>query len=579
MRVLRGPILLTLVLCVLAGQAGAQDPGVLLGNHHESPVYYEVHETPYFLAGNKTLLHEDKLKLWHFPVVDVTDWDWVTGGINDFSWWIQVEELRFLLPLLKSGDVSDRDLARSWFESWYDSNQRELRAGHARWREPMSAAYRGMVLVYFLKTEELRNDSNDRIRAHLREVIHQHQKFLIEPRNFNSQSNHGLVEAFGLIEVTRVFPNTEYELLGLDRLLEMSAVSVSEAGTHMEHSPNYHFVFLEWLDDYMSYLSTKPYLDQARVSMLDDYVVRMKTSAYYLQDNDGTIPTIGDADSLNVAERWPGYFSSGRRGGGRVLNDAEAGYAIYKDARRFVVFAIQDRVPKLRYHYHNDVLSVYYRRDGETILGDPGKYQYTRSGLRSYFISMPAHNTVFPTSLGTKIVGMGGLKMATGNSYVDSGGDAVFSSGVKHHGFHVTRSVRIPRRDNRLIVTDELRSVDDKPVSATVLWNLGGDVKSVEEDADSGGGTIRYIVTTKKGRRLRLEIVVSGALPDGVTYELVRGRNNPMRGWYSPILYVKRPSFALAVDVRFTGSASVESRVDKAPRKYFPGLRILIKGY
>ena len=90
---------------------------------------------------------------------------------------------------------------------------------------------------------------------------------------------------------------------------------------------------------------------------------------------------------------------------------------------------------------------------------------------------------------------------------------------------------------------------------------------------------IKYIVTTKKGRRLKLEIDVSGALRDGVTHELVKGQNNPMRGWYSPILYVKRPSYAIAVEVRFTGSVRVETRIDKAPRRYFPGLRILIKGY
>jgi hypothetical protein len=139
--------------------------------------------------------------------------------------------------------------------------------------------------------------------------------------------------------------------------------------------------------------------------------------------------------------------------------------------------------------------------------------------------------------------------------------------------------VGIPRRDSRLVVTDELRSVGNAPVEVTVLWNLGCDVKSVEEDSNTRDGVIEYIVTTKKGQRLSLEIDVSGALRDGVTHEIVRGRNNPMRGWYSPLLYVKRPSYAIAVDVRFTGSARVETRIDKASRTYFPGLRILIKGY
>jgi hypothetical protein len=579
LRSLTGPIFITLALCALVVPAGAEDPGLLLGNHHESPVYYEVHETPVFLLENKTLLYEDKLKLWHFPVVDVPDWNWITGGIDDYSWKIQVEELRFLLPLLKSGDLSDRELAREWFESWYKSNQTELRAGHARWREPMSAAYRGMVLVYFLKTEELCGDSNDLIRVKLREVIHQHQEFLIEERNFNSRSNHGLVEAFGLLEVTRVFPNTEYELLGVDRLLEMAAVSVSVAGTHKEHSPNYHFVFLDWLDDFVSYLSKKPYLDQNRVSMLVDYVDRMKESAYYLQDHDGTIPTIGDADSLNVADRWPRYRDVGRRGAEPVLYDTEAGYAIYKGARRYVVFAVQDTRPDLHYHYHDDVLSVYYRYGGETILGDPGKYQHSWSTMRSYFVSMPAHNTVFSTSLATRIVGASALKMATGSSREDTRRETTFTASAKHTSFDVTRSVRIPRHGRRLVVMDDIRYVEGAPASATVLWNLGCDVETVEERPGTGDGSWSYIVTTKKGQRLKVDIVVSSDLPGGVTREIVKGRLEPIRGWYSPFLYVMRPSYAISVNVPLLESARVETRIDDAPRKYFPGLRILIKGY
>jgi hypothetical protein len=211
--------LLTIALATLAAPAVSQEPALLLGNYHDSPVFYETQPVPYYLVDNKELLHKNQLKLWHFPAVDVTDWNWKTGGISDFSWWIQVEELRFLLPLLKSDDVKDRELARKWFWSWYDSNNKDARGNQARWREPMSASYRAMVLVYFLKTEDLREDSSDKIRAGLREVIHQHQEYLIDPAHFNTKSNHGLVESFGLLEVTRVFPHTEYENTGMDRML------------------------------------------------------------------------------------------------------------------------------------------------------------------------------------------------------------------------------------------------------------------------------------------------------------------------------------------------------------------------
>ncbi len=70
---------------------------------------------------------------------DVTDWDWRNGGVDDLGWWIQVEELRFLLPLLKSGKPEDLDLAGSWFRSWYKAEMSFEDSNMSRWTEPGQA--------------------------------------------------------------------------------------------------------------------------------------------------------------------------------------------------------------------------------------------------------------------------------------------------------------------------------------------------------------------------------------------------------------------------------------------------------
>jgi hypothetical protein len=588
---------LVYALIASASPARSQEPADLLGNHHESPVYYETQPVPYFLVDNKELLHENKLKLWNFPVVDVTGWNWRSGGIDDFSWWIQVEELRFLLPLLKSDDAKDRKLARKWFRGWYDSNKNDSRGNKARWREPMSAAFRGMVLVYFLKTEELREDSNNELRAMIREVIHQHQEFLLDPAHYDTNSNHGLVESFGLLEVTRVFPHTEYENTGLDRLLEMSKRSVSALGTHKEHSPPYHFAFLNWLDRFVAYLRDNTMLDRRRIAELAYYAQRMKTTSYFMRDHDGTIPEVGDADSMNVSFRYPQYWDVGRPNT-PALYDTEAGLAVYKDRRRYMVFTIQNTNPELPFHYHNDVLSVYYRYRGETILGDPGKYEYTNSKLRRHIMSLPAHNTVFPTRMAISGQAFYQLTLAKSTSYEDLADTVLFSGRADHGDFVIDRSVTIPADDKTLLVVDEIRTGtgpraarikarngarkgQKAGVTATVLWNLGYDVAAAVFETNTKWGSLSCLLTTNDGRKLRLTMEIEDDSDPAAefSHQLVRGQNDPRRGWYAPKMFTMRPCYALAVDLRIQSSVVVRTRVEAITDEYFPGLRILLKGY
>jgi hypothetical protein len=596
-----GPKSAVLAVALLAswtaavGATGAIDR---LGNHHESPVYYELAPTPAHLVENRELLHQNKLKLRGFPVVDVSDWNWKDGEIDNLSWWIQAEELRFLLPLIRSDRSEDRRLARKWFLSWYETYQQDSGDfNKARWREPMSAAYRGMVLVYFLKTEETRADGDEDVIGKLRETIHAHQEFLAQPKYFDSNSNHGLVEAFGLLEVTRVFPDSERENLALDRMLEISDRSVSELGTHMEHSPAYHFVFLSWLDSYTTYIKGLRHLDGNRVSRLFDYVARMRETAYYMHDRDGTIPEIGDTDSMSVYDRFPGYGDTDAGREPRAFYDPEAGYAIYASPRRYVMFTIQNQAPELRYHFHDDVLAVYYRHRGETILGDSGKYEYTRSPLRTFFVSMYAHNSVFPP----RPMGMR-IELASSAGFEETEDTTRFKAVVNHRGqFVVTRTVTIPRGSDALIVEDDFakslppgvprphKAINEKGARrptkwrkrGTIIWNFGYDIESVVPEARSEvpSRTTSYRLTTYGGRQLRFSIETTGAQPPEFVAHVVRGQVEPRRGWYSPSLFVMRPCYTLETILQIDGPFTMVTRVDPISKKYFPGLRILRKGY
>ncbi len=552
---------LIIVFFLLPGFAGfpalvtGETPRLVTGDYLDSPVYYEIQPPPPFLADNRELLHQNRLKLRYFPAVDVTGWDWVSGGLKDFSWWIQLEELRFLLPLIHSQQSADRELAREWFRSWYESNKTGALEHRARWKYPMSAAYRAMVLVFMLKTEQAGDGTDKELVAMLREVLLQHQEYLADAKNFESDNNHGMLESFALLELCRVFPNEDYENTGLNRMVQITRVSVSDLGLHKEHSPAYQFVFLDWLVNFSSYLSRIPRFDRAQTVLLGEYADQLQNTSWYLHDLDGTVPEIGDTDSMNVFARYPLYKTVGGDTIAPVFYDPEAGFAIYKDPRRYAVFSMQTGRPLLLNHYHDDVLSVYYRFENETILGDPGKYSHTWSSLRRYFRSMPAHNCVFPVEYVERGWSYFSLAMA-GSTSVATGVDTTrFSATVDHAVFSVRRTVIVPHRESGIEFVDEIRpAVESARQAESVVWtwNFGYDVRSVTPVADTGGTSLAFDIITRKGRRLRFRVEIDGS-NTGIRYEIVRGREKPRGGWYSPQLFVLSPSYTVVLEVPMTG--------------------------
>jgi hypothetical protein len=549
--------------CLWTGVCRAGEPQLVTGDYLDSPVYYELHEPAPYLQDNRELLHRNQLSLRYFPEVDVTGFDWKNGGPDDFSWWIQVEELRFLLPLIRSTGVEDRELARAWFRSWYESNKTGTTEHRARWKYPMSAAYRAMVLVFLLKTERVAEEQDAGLIAMLREVILQHRDYLADAHNFESDNNHGLVEAFALLELCRVFPDGDLETAGLQRMLRITRASVSPAGLHMEHSPAYHFAFLGWLTGFVEYLSGVERFNGEHVARMTDFADRMRSASFFMHDHDGAIPEIGDTDSMNVFSRYPQYIVSVGDDPPRAIYDPAAGFAVFKDARRYAVFSIQTARPFMREHFHDDLLAVYFRCGGETILGDAGKYSYTQSQLRRYFMSMPAHNSVFPGEYVAQGWSYFSLALAD-STYGETVPDTTrFVATANHAVFMVRRSVTAAHHGDGIEIVDDIRPNRDSRRGASSVvwtWNFGYDVQSVRPAGTQGDTRIGYELETGTGRRLRFEVGIDGA-GGPIRHEIVRGRSEPRCGWYSPELYVVRPSSALRLEIPLSERIVTRTRV------------------
>ena len=536
----------------------------------DAPVYYERNLQRYLRKGDLELLRAGKVRVQHYEPVDVSDFAWRQGN-TEYSWWMQTEELRFLLPAISSPRESDRALAKQWLARWHDAHV-VARLNELQWGEPMTFAYRAMVFVYYLKTELQKRSPDPFVVQTLQTCIGIHQDHLQSEAHFDRDNNHGVIDALGLLETTRAVPNARARALAFERLARMATILVSNAGVEMEHAAAYHFIYLRWLDEIVAYTRDLP---GAPV----DFIVRMSTvsdsmhdAAYFLHDHDGWIAPIGDTDSVLVDAYSRNLRKAHSPDRERTLFDPRSGYAIYKGNQRrgdgrYVIFRQPQRIV-MTAHAHGDAFAVFLGYDGEVILGDAGRFSYTPSATRSYFKSPAAHNTVLlPPRPLMAAQSLPVVVRARDESTYDM---TMWSADRKFGNLQATRVVQIPTGSDVVVddaVIDASTDTTAAPLRVTVQWHLGKDVRRVEATQSGENGTWEWKLTTRRGQRLRLQMEIRGDLSSlQPELTMVRGQEQPILGWYSPRHGVKRGVPLIRLTFTPRDGASVQTRI-RTPRR------------
>ncbi len=604
-------VLLVLPVPVLA--ANPDSPG----GHHDSPVFFEMFADEYIEINssrdNLTLLPEGKVLIPPFEMRELGDFfTWSTGRNWNKSWALRLQDFYYLLPLIETHGENHRNFVKNWFLEWYMMHQDYQKPNNGAW-EYMTTGIRAMILVYFLKKEEMREPQDKNLITTLRRSLKEHQKYLVVDSHFDDNSNHGMWEAIALVELDRVFPEPKYKELGLARLLLLVRKSVSKLGVHQEHSPAYHFVFMTWLRDYTVYLKSIPNLNWDKLHKLEKFSQAMLEASYFLQDHHGYIPLIGDSDEQKVADR---FVIKKTRDTDGLFFDKESGFAIFKDHKRsrtmrYIIFSIQNRVPQLPHHFHDDALAVYFNYDGEVLLSDQGKYSYTRSDDRKYFVSCGAHNVVVPPSFLKPELSLNLKRGAFGIMLVNSpwfrstsdrvvmgakfkknyrvndqlpcklfetpGQEEPAADRNPNHlqdrqpggrqssiqTLSVNRRITIPRGKPELLVEDMVSG--NSP--AVLVWNIGPDVIKLERleiDALDAGRRFEWRLVTKKRKRFKLTLEVDGEVAaDEVTLYIKRGETSPVFGWYAPQFMKKVPSTVILLLLKKPSEVWVTTRLVK----------------
>jgi hypothetical protein len=528
---------------------------------------------------NNPLVLQGRIELRPLGVESIDGFDWEQHWRTDRSWWVRIERFDYLLSIIDSDREAHRVFASDWFQSWYVRHAGAEYPNKSAW-EGMASGIRAMVLVRYLKREEARADVDAELTRLLRRAIYEHQVFLARPENFESRSNHGLWNAMGLIETARVFPDDALTTTGLDRLAQLTNDSVSPEGLHREHSPSYHFTYMNWLSECVRYLSSLPDWQTAQLAELQTHVARMQSAAYYLFDHAGAIPKVGDSGGRVDARV---KRESSPRDHRRWIYDADAGFAIFKDAsgdraRRYIIFNIQNeqKRPELVYHFHNDMGAVYYCDDGEVILGDQGRYSYAVSPRRDYFVSFAAHNVVVPEARLRPRSRVDNRRASTAKgSRLTLADRAWMQEGKKDVRFAlaafdgaVTREVEIPSAGNGFVVHDRIESATGNSGGDFVaLWNVGNDVIDVEDlgaapQADKS--VYRWRLATASGRVFALTVTIRGNRIEGKrAVTIVEGERNPWLGWFSPGHEVMEPSPVIRIDMKPASTLTIVTRVER----------------
>jgi hypothetical protein len=518
-------------------------------HHLDAPVFYEDTWQAYGFPDNLVLAHQGKLFVGVMGIIDLDTFSWQDEEMSN-SYWVALENYRYLLPLIASDRAEDQAFVRDWIDKWLQNHRgdRPLNYGDG---DAMSVAQRTLAFVWYLRKRSLAGHPEDDLTQRMRDEIHRDQAYLRD--HYQPVSNHGFWEAMGLLETTRVYPDSILSNLALDRFQHIARLSFSAQGLHMEHSPAYHFFTVTWVRQFADYVENMG-LQWSGMQELLTLRERLRTAGYYLVDHSNQLAQIGDSDytRLDASEVLP----DGRVPKDQMVFDPEAGYAAYKDDVRLILFAIQNQKNSrlLRFHYHDDALAVYFAPRGEVVLGDSGRYAYGRGKIRGFFQSKDAHNTFYPRSM----LQHGMRYVVNPRAYRDDLRSTFMGT---LQGAGATRTVSIAHDAQRVEVLDEFKGAGEW----FVHWNIGHDVESLaafptQLSADSTSTVYSWQMKTRGQHPYVLRILLPVECDHVIVVE--KGEEKPLLGWYSPMQEVMLPTPVIRLIVRNRGPVRVMTVVD-----------------
>lgn len=383
-----------------------------------------------------------QIQRFSYPV----DWTYMPGDDPEFIY--QMNRHRYLICLgqayAMTGDEKYAETFVKILEDWIRNVPLTEESRSTTWRE-LEAGLRGeywtKAVLYFEESPAL----TDPFMEMFTESLRIHGEYLMQSdRAFLISSNWGVISYSGLFLIGAALGEKRYMETALERLVENARVQILPDGVHWEQSCMYHnevlHCFMEVLNS-LQHMERGVYAEKDEVSVLEEAVGSMAEADLAWIKPDGCQPLMGDSDETNIRDvltfaavllARSGSHRSGKqeaellKGCGydcldyeNIWNLKEEGWRGYENIRgrlpeqtdyfleesgNYILRSSWDE--KARYlrfrcgclgggHGHNDRLHIDLADQGEDILVDAGRYEYTcheegRIWLKSAF----AHNTI-----------------------------------------------------------------------------------------------------------------------------------------------------------------------------------------
>lgn len=344
-------------------------------------------------------------------------------------------------------------------------------------------------------------------------VVYDHAVLLASPTFYRMRHNHGLFQDMALLAIAETFPefdkSEDWARIARARLDDQLETSLSEDGTHLEHSPGYHVYVYHTLARFSEWAGLNGILLPRRFETIRHMPAQL---AYFVKPN-RTLPIFGDTsghirpfDMVPDTRDFPGlaYALSGGTEGSQpteLVKRLGTQYAIMREywAHPKRVFSDATHITMTAgyngyAHKHADDLSLELYGLGRDFIVETGRYGYTDRTERTQALRVAAHNTVHrlgeELDLSVENIGQSGIVSVEqdAKTSVARGVSRLIGNGATHERRLIYDKART------LLVYDRITSPE--PDLFVQRFHLGAGLELV-----AGSGTARDVLFRDVNRR------------------------------------------------------------------------------
>ncbi|HJE19073.1 MAG TPA: heparinase II/III family protein [Aliicoccus persicus] len=312
------------------------------------------------------------------PFDETFDWE-VTKEKYGHSYQLYIQSLRVVSALLleyeKTNKLDYLNQAKRIVESWMDYAEGKTESAMTWYDHP--TANRAQILIHFLYHARNHFELNMTRYANM---LERHAKVMSDPSIYK-YNNHSLMMDRALIIIGRILNKEQFVQLGISRAVETFWYSFSAKGIHLENSPSYHGMVIKIYDELEAYLNQ---FERTLGEVILQYLEKAKKYYSLIAKPNYELPELGD--------------SSGGKVGTKVFEnvfDYELGLVIMQYEKPKPVYTTFISGMSGKTHKHSDDLSITLSYGDEDILVDAGRFNYSKSPVRSYMTSARAHSTLY----------------------------------------------------------------------------------------------------------------------------------------------------------------------------------------